>query len=169
MTGAELLRRARCFFEGPIVVLSAEDRETENVRLLDLGADDYVAKPFRKGELLARLRVAARNRPNRVAIAPVVRAGECEIDLLNTVVKRAGVVVKLTPREYELLARLVEGRGRVLTHQQLLTMIWGPSHASDVQYLRVFVAGLRRKLEVDPASPRYVVTEAGVGYRLVTD
>ena len=143
--------------------------EIEKIDALDLGADDYVEKPFGVGELLARLRVAARNRLSSVGAAPIVEAGALRIDLIQRLVTREGEGVKLSPREYELLARLVEGRGRVLTHQQLLTAVWGPAHAADVQYLRVFVGHLRQKLEPDPSSPRHIVTESGVGYRFIND
>ncbi|MBA3811670.1 MAG: winged helix-turn-helix domain-containing protein [Caulobacteraceae bacterium] len=169
MDGKQALARARVFYEGPIVILSARDMEIEKIDALDLGADDYVEKPFGVGELLARLRVAARNRLSSVGAAPIVEAGALRIDLIQRLVTRDGESVKLSPREYELLARLVEGRGRVLTHQQLLTAVWGPAHASDVQYLRVFVGHLRQKLEPDPSAPRHIVTESGVGYRFIND
>ncbi len=169
MDGKQALVRARVFYEGPIIILSARDMEIEKIDALDLGADDYVEKPFGVGELLARLRVAARNRLSSVGAAPIVEAGALRIDLIQRLVTREGEGVKLSPREYELLARLVEGRGRVLTHQQLLTAVWGPAHAADVQYLRVFVGHLRQKLEPDPSSPRHIVTESGVGYRFIND
>ncbi|MEP6968465.1 MAG: response regulator [Pseudomonadota bacterium] len=169
MDGKQALVRARVFYEGPIIILSARDMEIEKIDALDLGADDYVEKPFGVGELLARLRVAARNRRSSVGAAPIVEAGALRIDLIQRLVTREGESVKLSPREYELLARLVEGRGRVLTHQQLLTAVWGPAHAADVQYLRVFVGHLRQKLEPDPSSPRHIVTESGVGYRFIND
>jgi two-component system, OmpR family, KDP operon response regulator KdpE len=169
MDGKAALIRARAFYEGPIIILSARDMETEKIDALDQGADDYVEKPFNVGELLARLRVALRRRLNRLVASPIVRAGEVEIDLIKRRVTRAGVAVRLSPREYELLSRLVEGGGKVLTHRQLLTAVWGPANVEDVQYLRVFVGHLRQKLEPDPAAPRYLTTESGVGYRFNAD
>jgi len=169
MDGKQALEKARAFYDGPILILSARDMEMEKIKALDLGADDYVEKPFHVGELLARLRVAMRHRLGRIGAAPVIHAGDITIDLLKRLVTRAGEVVRLSPREYDLLARLAEGGGRVLTHKQLLTAVWGPANADDVQYLRVFIGHLRQKLEADPATPRHLVTEAGVGYRFVGD
>lgn len=169
MDGKTALVRARAFYSGPILILSARDAETEKIDALDLGADDYVEKPFGVGELLARLRVASRHRLTGAGAEWVVRAGELVIDLPKRLVTRAGEPVKLSPREYDLLAKLVEGGGRVLTHKHLLTAVWGPANAEDVQYLRVFVGHLRQKLEADPASPRHIVTETGVGYRFISD
>lgn len=169
MDGKEALVKARAFYDGPIIILSARDRETEKIDALDLGADDYVEKPFGVGELLARLRAALRHRIQRDGGAPLVTAGAVEIDLVRRRVFRAGQPVRLSPREYDLLARLAEGRGKVLTHRQLLTAVWGPAHAEDVQYLRVFVGQLRQKLEDDPGSPRVILTEPGVGYRFEAD
>ena len=169
MDGKDALIRARAFYHGPIIVLSARDMETEKIDALDLGADDYVEKPFGVGELLARLRVAARHRLSSVGAAPIVQAGDIRIDLVKRLVTRSGEPVKLSPREYDLLAKLVEGGGRVLTQRQLLTSIWGPANVSDVQYLRVFMGHLRQKLEPEPSNPRYLVTETGVGYRFLAD
>jgi two-component system KDP operon response regulator KdpE len=169
MDGQDALVRARAFYDGPILILSARDMEMEKIEALDRGADDYVEKPFHVGELLARLRAALRRRLNRDAPVAVVHAGDVEIDLVKRLVSRAGQPVKLSPREYDLLARLVEGGGRVLTHQQLLTAVWGPANVDDVQYLRVFMGHLRQKLEPDPAAPRYLTTETGVGYRFIAD
>jgi two-component system KDP operon response regulator KdpE len=169
MDGQDVLIRARAFYDGPILILSARDMEMEKIDALDRGADDYVEKPFHVGELLARLRVALRRRLNHVDVGGVVRAGDLEIDLVKRLVSRAGQPVKLSPREYDLLARLVEGGGRVLTHQQLLTAVWGPANVDDVQYLRVFMGHLRQKLEPDPSQPRYLTTETGVGYRFIAD
>jgi two-component system KDP operon response regulator KdpE len=167
MDGKDLLRAARAFYDGPVLVLSAREREAEKIATLDLGADDYVQKPFGVGELLARLRVALRHRLERVGAEPVVRAGELEIDLVRRLVSRSDETVRLTPKEYELLARLVEGDGKVLTHRQLLVAIWGPAHADDLPYLRVLVGQLRQKLETEPASPKLILTEPGVGYRFM--
>ena len=169
MDGKDALVRARAFYAGPIVILSARDMETEKIDALDAGADDYVEKPFNVGEFLARLRVALRHRLNQQGSPAVVEAGELKIDLVKRLVTRAGQPVRLSPREYDLLARLAEGGGKVLTHQQLLTAIWGPANIDDVQYLRVFVGHLRQKLEADPATPKHLITEAGVGYRFIVD
>ncbi len=163
--GKEALTRARAFYDGPIIVLSARDKETEKIDTLDLGADDYVEKPFGVGELLARLRVALRHRLRQKGADPIVTAGELTIDLIKRLVTRAGVAIRLSPKEYDLLAQLVEGGGKVCTHRQLLTAVWGPAHVEDVQYLRVIVAQLRQKIEPDPAAPALIVTEPGVGYR----
>jgi len=165
--GQAVLIKARALFAGPILILSARDRETEKIIALDNGADDYVEKPFGVGELMARLRVAIRNKLKAMGAEPLVRAGELEIDLLKRRVLRGGEVVRLSPREYDLLAELVKGSGKVLTQRQLLTKIWGPAHGEDVQYLRTYMAQLRQKLEPDPSQPRHLITEAGVGYRFV--
>jgi two-component system KDP operon response regulator KdpE len=167
--GKEALAKARAFYEGPIIILSARDKETEKIDALDAGADDYVEKPFGVGELLARLRVALRHKVQRSGGEAVVRAGELEIDLVKRLVTRAGEAVRLSPKEYDLLAKLAESDGRVLTHRELLTSVWGPAHAHDVQYLRVFVGQLRQKLEHDPNAPKLIVTEPGVGYRFLSD
>jgi len=165
MDGKEALKKARTFYGGPILILSARDREIEKIQALDLGADDYVEKPFGVGELLARLRVALRHKVLKAGGAPKIAAGDLEIDLVLRLVTRAGEPVRLSPKEYELLVRLAEGGGRVLTHRQLLTAIWGHAHEHDVQYLRVFVGQLRQKIEGDPAAPKLITTEPGVGYR----
>lgn len=165
MDGKEVLTRARAFYDGPILILSARDRETEKIDALDLGADDYVEKPFGVGELLARLRVALRHRIERAGVKPVIERGSLKLDLTLRLVTRNGEAVRLSPKEYDLLALLAEGGGKVLTHKQLLTAVWGPAHAEDVQYLRVFIGQLRQKLEEDPATPRLILTESGVGYR----
>lgn len=163
--GKEALTRARAFYDGPIIVLSARDKETEKIDTLDMGADDYVEKPFGVGELLARLRVAMRHRLMSKGAEPVVTAGDLTVDLVKRLVTRSGQAIRLSPKEYDLLAQLVEGGGKVVTHRQLLTAVWGPAHEADVQYLRVFVAQLRQKVEPDPASPTLITTEPGVGYR----
>src|SRR5438874_6116686 len=153
----------------PIVVLSARGREQDKVAALDLGADDYVEKPFAVGELLARIRAALR----RSAISPedgeVFRFGRVELDLDKRIVKVDGEQVHLTPNEYKLLQVLIKHPGKVITQRQLLNEVWGPNHIDQAQYLRVYVAQLRRKLERDPARPRHLQTEPGVGYRLVID
>jgi two-component system KDP operon response regulator KdpE len=165
LDGKEALAKARAFYEGPILILSARDRETEKIDALDLGADDYVEKPFGVGELLARLRVALRHRLRDQGAEPVVTAGDLTIDLVKRLVTRRGEAIRLSPREYDLLAQLVRGGGKVVTHKQLLTAVWGPAHEEDVQYLRVFVGQLRQKIEPDPSAPALILTEPGVGYR----
>ncbi|HTI66105.1 MAG TPA: response regulator [Caulobacteraceae bacterium] len=165
MDGKAALAQARAFYDGPIVILSARDRELEKIEALDLGADDYLEKPFGVGELLARLRVAMRHHIRRAGAEPVIDVGGLHIDLVKRQVARAGEPVRLSPKEYDLLAQLAAGGGKVLTHRQLLTAVWGPAHVEDVQYLRVFVGQLRQKLEADPARPKVILTELGVGYR----
>jgi two-component system KDP operon response regulator KdpE len=141
----------------------------EKIEALDAGADDYVEKPFRVGELMARLRVALR-RGQRPAQAPaVVQAGNLAIDLGRRLVTRGGEAVHLSPKEYDLLAKLVESDGKVLTHKALLVALWGPAHTDDTQYLRVFIGQLRQKVEADPSAPRLILTEPGVGYRFMAD
>jgi len=167
MDGKDLLRAARAFYVGPVIVLSAREREAEKIATLDLGADDYVQKPFGVGEFLARLRVALRHKLERVGAEAVIQAGELEIDLVKRLVSRAGEPVRLSPKEYELLARLAEGDGKVLTHRALLTAIWGPAHVDDLPYLRVLVGQLRQKLEAEPSAPKHILTEPGVGYRFM--
>jgi two-component system KDP operon response regulator KdpE len=168
--GQEVLRKAREFFEGPIVILSARDRELEKIEALDAGADDYVEKPFRVGELLARLRVSMRRQQRQgQPPPPVMHAGELTIDLPRRLVTRAGEPVRLSPKEYELLARLAEADGKVLTHKELLISVWGPAHKDDMQYLRVFIGQLRQKLEPDPSAPRLILTQPGVGYRFMAE
>ncbi len=167
LDGKVVLERARKFFDGPIIVLSAREAEIEKIDALDLGADDYVQKPFGVGELLARLRAALRNKAVRAVAAPIVRVGDIEIDFARRWVTRAGEPVRLTPREYDVLVALAEGGGRVITHGRLLTEIWGRSHQDDVQYLRIIIQRLRQKLEADPAAPKVIVTEARVGYRFL--
>jgi two-component system KDP operon response regulator KdpE len=165
LDGKEALTRARAFYTGPIIILSARDRETEKIDALDLGADDYVEKPFGIGEFLARLRAALRHRLQEGGGPTVITAGDLTVDLVKRLVTRAGVAIRLSPREYDLLAQLVSGGGKVVTHRQLLTAVWGPAHEQDIQYLRVFVGQLRQKIEPDPAAPALILTEPGVGYR----
>jgi len=165
LDGKEALTRARAFFKGPIIILSARDRETEKIDALDLGADDYVEKPFGVGEFLARLRAALRHKVQDEGGPAVVTTGDLTVDLVKRLVTRAGAPIRLSPREYDLLAQLVQGGGKVVTHRHLLTAVWGPAHEEDVQYLRVFVGQLRQKIEPDPATPALILTEPGVGYR----
>ena len=164
MDGKELLPKLRAFSATPVIVLSAREREIEKIAALDLGADDYVEKPFAIGELLARLRVALRR--TRGGEAPgAFEADGLRVDFDRRLVTRSGEPVRLTPREYDLLVILARNAGRVMTHGQLLTAIWGPAHRDDVQYLRVFVGQLRAKIERNPAEPALLRTETGVGYR----
>jgi two-component system KDP operon response regulator KdpE len=167
LDGQEVLRRARAFFQGPVIVLSARDREAEKIAALDGGADDYVEKPFGVGELLARLRVALRRAGSAAPALGVIRGGDLEVDLALGLVRRAGVRVRLTKKEFELLAVLARAEGKVVTHKRLLTAVWGAAHEHDVQYLRVLVGQIRQKLERDPAAPELLVTEPGVGYRFL--
>lgn len=150
-----------------VVVVSARDATDQKVAALDLGADDYVTKPFDTEEVLARVRTALRHRLTAASEAPLVRIGDVEIDLANRLVRRAGQEVRLTPKEYAFLAELARHPGKVITHMQLLRSVWGQGHDSDVEYLRVAARGVRRKLETDPASPTLIRNEPGVGYRLM--
>jgi two-component system KDP operon response regulator KdpE len=169
MDGREFLATAREFYEGPILVLSTPNRDGEKIEALDLGADDYVVKPFDLGELLARIRVALRHRIRRERVEPVISVGDLQIDNARRSVTRAGKPVPLSPNEYELLKTLTAGCGRVVTHSQLLIGVWGPAHADNMGYLRVAIGQLRRKLEPDPANPTLIRTEPHVGYRFVAE
>lgn len=164
--GKDVIKRAREWSDLPIIVLSARERETEKIESLDLGADDYVNKPFNVGELLARMRTALRHRMQRKAETPVLRVGDLEVDALRHRVTRTGMELKLTPKEFELLSFLVRHVGRVVTHKQILTAVWGPAHSEDTQYLRVYVGQLRQKVEEHPDDPRIILTEPGIGYRI---
>jgi two-component system KDP operon response regulator KdpE len=164
--GKDVIRRAREWSDLPIVVLSAREREAEKIEALDLGADDYVNKPFNVGELMARMRTALRHRLQRKSEIPVLRVGGIEVDAVRHRVTRGGVDIKLTPKEFELLSFLARHAGRVLTHKQILTAVWGPAHTEDTQYLRVYVGQLRQKIEDRPDDPRIVLTEPGIGYRV---
>ena len=167
MDGMDIIREVRAWSKVPIIVLSARDRESDKVAALDLGADDYVEKPFGIGELLARLRAALRHKASGSGEECRVEIGGLVIDMLNRLVTLDSVEVRLTPKEYELLALLARHPGRVVTHRQLLAGVWGPAHVDDTQYLRVFIGQLRAKVETDPAAPRIQKTEPGVGYRLL--
>jgi len=165
MDGKDVLAQAREFTQIPIIVLSARDREVEKIAALDLGADDYVEKPFAIGELLARLRAALRHAKGAAARKTRVEVDGLVIDMDKRLVTREGVAVKLTPREYDLLCALAQNPGRVMTHGQILTAVWGPAHKDDTQYLRVFVGQLRAKIERDASAPSIIRTESGIGYR----
>lgn len=165
--GIELLRRIREWSAIPIIVLSARDRENDKVTALDAGADDYLTKPFGTSELLARVRVALRHaRGQAQPVAPTLTVGPIRIDSARHEVSVDGVQVHLTPIEFRLLAFLARHAGKVLTHRQLLHEVWGPQNAHHGEYLRVHMAALRRKIESNPARPRWLTTEAGVGYRM---
>ena len=167
--GVEVARRIRAWSPTPIIVLSARGREPDKIEALDAGADDYLTKPFGVGELLARMRVAVRNASRVAATADqVLEAGELRVDLAARRVFVEGREVRLTRTEFNLLALLARNAGRVLTHRQLLREVWGPG-ASEPHYVRVYMAQLRHKLEADPAEPKYLITETGVGYRLRTE
>lgn len=166
MDGKDVLARAREFYKGPIIVLSARDREAEKIAALDLGANDYVEKPFGVGELLARIRAGLRQTAARLAPAGPIRIGDVLIDLEYRRVERGTCAVRLTPKEYEVLAQLAREAGKVVGHRDLLIAVWGAAHKDDTQYLRVVVGQLRQKLESDPAKPTLIETEPGVGYRL---
>jgi two-component system, OmpR family, KDP operon response regulator KdpE len=154
---------------GPaVIVVSARDATDQKVAALDLGADDYVSKPFDSEEVLARIRATLRHRLASETGVPVVRCGDVEIDLAARQIRKSGVEVHLTPKEYAFVAELAKTPGRVVTHSQLLKSVWGPGHESDVEYLRVAARGIRRKLEADPAQPSLLRNEPGVGYRLHT-
>ncbi len=165
--GVSVTRRLREWLRVPIIVISARGREASKVEALDAGADDYLTKPFGVSELLARMRVALRHATQATgAPEPVFEAGALRLDLARREVKLNGVDVHLTPLEYRLLSLLAQHAGKVLTHSHILKEVWGPGHAAQTHYLRVYMAQLRRKLEPDPARPRLLMTEPGVGYRL---
>ena len=166
MDGVAVVGRLREWSQVPVIVLSARAQETDKVAALDAGADDYVTKPFGVGELLARLRVALRRTARDEEGSQVFELGPLKVDLAARRVQLAGGEVHLTPIEYRLLTVLVKHAGKVLTHRQLLKEVWGPSHIEHSHYLRIYMAQLRKKLEEDPAQPRFLLTEAGVGYRL---
>ena len=168
MDGLEVIRRMREWTAVPVIVLSARGQERDKVTALDAGADDYVSKPFGAGELLARIRVALRHTAgaSHEGEDAAFTVGDLEVDQLRRHVTMRGVEIKLTPIEYKLLTTLVRHAGKVVTHQQLLREVWGPSHDDQPHYVRVYMAHLRHKLETEPARPRYLLTEPGVGYRL---
>jgi two-component system KDP operon response regulator KdpE len=166
MDGQDVLAKVRQFFHGPVIVLSARDRPAEKITALDAGANDYVEKPFDMGELLARIRAVLRLRGAGRGETDTFLNPPLEVDLTRRLVRVDGAPVALTPREYDLLALLIRHKDRVITHRQLLTAVWGPAHAADLQYLRVYVGHLRQKLGT--AAAAHLITEAGVGYRLLS-
>ncbi|PLC53193.1 two-component system response regulator KdpE [Pollutimonas nitritireducens] len=169
--GTEVIRQLRSWTALPILVLSARGDEDQKVNALDAGADDYLTKPFGNAELLARIRVHLRKRPSSDAqiAEPVFQFGEVVVDLMQRRVIRNGQDVHLTPIEYKLLTVLVRSAGKMLTHAQLLREVWGPGHTDRGHYLRIYMGHLRQKLEHDPARPQHIVTETGIGYRLISD
>lgn len=166
--GFDVLGAVREWSAMPVLVLSVRDREAEKVRAFDLGADDYVVKPFGMAELLARIKTALRRRMESESPEPVFRVGGLEVDRARRIVRVDGAEVRLSPKQYRLLHMLVVNAGKVVTHRQLLAEVWGAAHRDDIQYLRVFMRKLRGRIEPDPARPRYLLTELGVGYRLRT-
>lgn len=165
--GLQFLRRLREWSEIPVIILSVKEHEQDKITALDSGADDYVSKPFSMGELLARIRTALRHTHHDNADNPIRSFDDLEIDFAGRRVKVCGKVVKLTPTEYELLKNLAIHAGKCLTHRQLLTTVWGKAYENDTHYLRVFIGQLRRKIESDPSMPKHLITESGVGYRLL--
>jgi two-component system, OmpR family, KDP operon response regulator KdpE len=168
MDGVTVLKRLREWSHAPVVVLTVRDREEDKIAALDNGADDYVTKPFGTGELLARLRAALRHAKPAGQLS-VFRTGNLEVDLAARVVKLAGKDVRLTATEYSLLRLLVQHAGKVLTQRQILKEVWGPNYVEQSHYLRVYIAHLREKLEAEPSKPKLILTEPGVGYRLVEE
>ncbi len=166
MDGKAVLKAIRGWSQVPVIVVSARDREAEKITALDLGADDYVNKPFAIGELLARMRAALRHRDQKHVEAPVLQVGPLRLDVSAHAASWDGSTLKLTRKEFELLLILMRNAGQVVTHRQILTKVWGPSHAEDVQYLRVFMGQLRQKLQAAGGMPDLIQTELGIGYRL---
>jgi len=173
MDGKEVIRSLREWSNIPIIVLSARDREAEKIAALDLGADDYVNKPFGIGELMARMRTSLRHhgsaRELTAKATAKLRSNGLELDADERAVLRNGEPIRLTPKEFDLLQLLMRNAARVLTHRQILTAVWGPAHTEDTQYLRVFIGQLRQKLETDPGEPKLILTETGIGYRFASD
>jgi two-component system KDP operon response regulator KdpE len=171
MDGVDVIKSLREWTSRPVIILSARNMESDKVAALDAGADDYLTKPFGLDELLARIRVALRHasHPGQGAADNVFKSGNIKVDLTQRRVYRDGEEVHLTPIEYRLLTTLIKHAGRVLTHRQLLTEVWGPGHVENNHYLRIYMGCLRHKLEADSARPKLLLTEAGTGYRLTTD
>ncbi|MHC1704913.1 MAG: response regulator [Tenuifilaceae bacterium] len=162
--GIEVLKKLRVWYHKPIIILSVRNSEEDIVKALDNGANDYLTKPFRTGELLARIRVAIRQDENLLS-NPILQFGTLTIDISNHIARRNKEIIKLTSTEFSLLALLAKNEGRVLTHQFILKEVWGMSYIEQTQYLRVFVAQLRKKIEEDPSKPKLLITESGIGYR----
>lgn len=164
--GKEVVRQVREWSQVPIIILTARDQEQEKVETLDAGADDYITKPFGVSELMARMRVSLR-RAAHSEDEPVITCGDLAVDFAQRRVTVAGREVKLTPTEYDILKELVQHAGKVLTHKHLLRTVWGNYHNEDTHYIRVYIGQLRRKIEENPTQPRYIISELGVGYRLM--
>ena len=170
MDGIDLLKQIRGFSDLPIIIISARDQDNDKVEALDAGADDYLTKPFSIKELLARIRVIFRHVGNTKSETPTVyKVGDLEIDLKRHKVSLSGMEIHFTPMEFDVLTLLVKNAGKVLTHKYILKEVWGNYLESDTQSLRVFMANIRRKLEKNPAEPRYIITEVGVGYRFTDE
>lgn len=167
--GKEVIIKLRAWSSVPVIVLSARDQETEKIAALDLGADDYINKPFGIGELMARIRTALRHAAREEKNDASIVAGPLEVNIPAHTVALEGKPIKLTPKEFELLTMLMRNAGLVMTHRQILTGIWGPAHTEDLQYLRVFIGQLRQKLKAHPDAPEIIQTEPGIGYRLVAE
>jgi two-component system KDP operon response regulator KdpE len=163
MDGKEVVAKVRSWSQVPIIILSARDQETEKIAALDLGADDYVEKPFGIGELTARMRTALRHRIQEAGELSEIRVDGLSINAVRRAVERDGKALRLTPKEYDLLLLLARHAGRIVTHKTLLTSVWGPAHGEDMHYLRVFIGQLRTKVERDPANPTIIRTEPGSG------
>jgi two-component system KDP operon response regulator KdpE len=164
--GHEVLRHLREWYTNPVIIISVQSGEEDIVRALDNGANDYLIKPFRTGELLARIRSALRKASSEPNV-PTANFQDLTIDFVSRIVRKKNAIIKLTATEYSLLALFARNEGKVLTHQYLLNQVWGPSHANQSQYLRVFIAQLRKKVENNPNRPEHIITESGVGYRFI--
>ena len=165
--GQELLKELRVWYAKAIIILSVQNAETDIIKALDNGAEDYLTKPFRTGELLARIRLAIRKTNTETEQHSIIYCGDLEIDFVNRTVLKKQELVKLTATEYDLMAILLKNEGKVLTHQYLLKQIWGLSYSDETQYLRVFIAQIRKKIEDNPNKPQYLITESRIGYRFV--
>ena len=166
--GVQVLKKLREWTRIPVLILSVRDAEKEIIACLDAGADDYLVKPFRTGELLARLRVALRHQPT-VQESAMFETGHLQVDLTARIVTKGDSIVKLTAIEYSLLSLFIRNAGKVLTHRFILEQVWGPNYAEETQYTRVYIGQLRKKLEDDPANPKLFLTESGIGYRLAVE
>jgi two-component system KDP operon response regulator KdpE len=167
MDGKDIIANVRAWSQVPIIILSARDRESEKIAALDLGADDYIEKPFGIGELTARIRTALRHKVHQEGASTDFASDGLVVDTIKRLVTRDGETLRLTPKEYDLLVMMTQHTGRVVTQRAILTALWGPAHVEDVQYIRVLVSQLRAKIERDPTHPKVLLTEPGVGYRLV--
>jgi two-component system KDP operon response regulator KdpE len=168
LSGLEVCRELRTWYHGPILILSVRGEEGDKIAALDLGADDYITKPFAAGELLARLRALLRRAGTQEVPAPIIKTGDLEIDLARRLVTRSGEQVSLTPIEYNILIYLAQHANRVVTSQQLIDEVWGERTVADTQALRAHISHLRKKIEQHPTVPQYILTEPGVGFRFVT-